>query len=365
MRALLPPVLVMSLLACDQEYSELNLESRVQEFDQAPSNKVDILWVIDDSTSMKEEQAAVKAAGVDFISQLESAEMDFHLGLITTDGDSTNSKASILLGSPAVLTNECVAAGTVCSYSEDFIGRFEQGTGGSDQEKGLEVALNAVRPPLSETHNDGFVRDGALLMIIQLSDENDCSDSGRLGPTATGEDCYSRYDELTPIGDLVGALRDAKADLGEGGVVMSGIIGPDVSENCEFAVPGKRYGDAFRMLGGVEADICLQDYSPVMQSLGLAATGIMSNFQLDYAARYESDKAETTELDEGKYNPKVWVTEVDGEKTAIAESAETGWTYVQDYAQIQFNGESVPGRGAHIKVEFYSNGPVPAPPTDS
>lgn len=365
MRPALSFSLAIGLLACDDGVS-LNRAVKTDTFDQAPSNKVDILWVIDDSTSMKEEQAAVKAAGADFIAQLETADMDFHLGLITTDGDSTNTKASVLLGTPAVLTSECRDDGDMadCTYATDFTSRVEQGTGGSDQEKGLEVALNAIRPPLSETWNDGFVREGALLMIIQLTDENDCSDGGRLGPMATGEDCYSSYEMLTPVGDLVAAMRDSKAESGGGDVVMSGIIGPDAIENCDYAVPGGRYHDAIKMLGGVEADICLQDYSTVMQSLGLAATGIMTNFQLSYAAQdYADDPA--TEDDESEDNPKVWVTEVGGEKTAVAEDDAEGWSYIEDYAQIQFNGESVPGRGAHIVVEYYTAGAVPDPPTEA
>ncbi len=351
--ALLP----LALVACDTGYN-INRVPLTEEFDQAPSNKVDILWVIDDSTSMTEEQASVKAAGVDFLEQLETADMDFHLGVITTDGDSTNTKAGVLLGTPAYLTSECRTAGTVCTYADQLAERFEPGTGGSDQEKGLEVALSAVSKPLTETFNEGFVRDDALLMIIQLTDENDCSDSGRLGPTATGEDCYNRYGELTPVGDLVAGLRDAKAQTGTGEVVMSGIIGPEATANCQFAVNGKRYREAIKMLGGVEADICLADYSPVMQSLGLAATGIMTNFQLSHAAAYNVDDAET-ERDESEGNPEVTV---DG--TAIKEDATNGWTYLEDYAQIQFNGESVPARGAHIVVTYYSAGPVPEPPSD-
>ncbi len=361
---LLGPVLLVA--ACENEYDKLSLADRVEEFDQAPSNMVDILWVIDDSTSMNEEQAAVQAAGADFVAQLDSADMDFHLGLITTDGDSKNTKSGVLLGSPPYLTSECRLDGDFadCTYSSDFSDRVVQGTGGSDQEKGLEVSLTAVSRPLAETWNAGFVRPDALLMIIVLTDENDCSDGGRLGPNATGEDCYTHYDELTPVGDIVADLRDAKEAFGSGGVVMSGIIGPEQTEQCDFAVAGRRYDEAIRMLGGVVADICLADYAPIMQSLGLAATGISSTFQLEYAAKYYPDDPET-ELDESDDNPKVTVTDADGVETTVPDDPESGWTYLDDYAQIQFNGEAVPSRGAHIEVRYHSTGPVPEPPAST
>lgn len=361
MRLALATTLTLVLVGCDQDYGTARAQ-KTDDFDQAPSNQVDILWVIDDSTSMKEEQAAVQAAGADFIAELDNADMDFHIGLITTDGDSTNAKASSLLGTPTFLTADCKEDGvtTDCTYGADFATLVTQGTGGSDMEKGLEVALNTVTPPHSETDNAGFVRDGALLMVIILSDENDCSDGGRLGDT-TGEACYTQYDELTPVGDLAAALQDAKA--GTGGVVLSGIIGPEAVDNCQFAVPGKRYADAIRMLGGVEADICLQDYAPIMQSLGLVATGILTNFQLSYKASYTPDDPATADIDEGKNNPTVEVTppggDPDEDGVLVKDDPTNGWSYLADYAQIQFNGEAVPERGAHVRVTYYPAGPAP------
>lgn len=339
---------LLILAGADCNENNLARAQVTDEFDQAPSNMVDILWVIDDSTSMKEEQAAVTAAATAFLTELENEDMDFHLGLITTDGDSTNPKAGVLLGSPPYVTSECRNDGDLsdCTYANDFASRFEQGTEGSALEKGLEVALRAITVPLSETFNAGFVRPGALLMIIQFTDENDCSDNGRLGSGATGEDCYSRPEFLTPVPDLVRDIREAKqADGGE--VVMSGIIGPDAVDKCDFAVPGKRYQTAIAMLSGVEGDICLADYGAVMQSLGLAATGISTTFQLSKAA--DPDGMVVT------------VTPIDGVGIDVPADDTNGYTYLSEYAQVRFNGDAVPDREAHIEVTYYSAGPVPVP----
>ncbi len=340
-------VLFPFTLACSEYGTSRILET--DEFDQAPSNMVDILWVIDDSTSMKEEQAAVVAAAEDFIGVLEVEDMDFHLGVITTDMDSTNQMAGRLLGNPPYLTSECRTDGDAsdCTYDEQFKTNVVQGTGGSDQEKGLEAALAAVSVPLSETFNAGFMRPGAMLMVIFLTDENDCSDGGRFGATSTGEDCYTQYDALTSVPDLVRGYKDAKLGTDDE-VVMSGIIGPEASVGCTTAVPGKRYQQAIQLLSGVEANICLSDYSPVMQSLGLVATGILDTFQLDYAA----DASEEGEM-------TVTVTGPDGTETEVEQDDSVGWSYLEDYAQVRFNGESVPEREAHIVVKYYRTGPVP------
>ncbi len=345
-RALL--LLVPGVIGCNPD-NGLSRIRQTDEFDQAPSNMVDILWVIDDSTSMMEEQAAVVAAAEDFLTQLETEDMDFQLGVITTDMDSTNQMSGRLLGNPPYLTSECRVDGDTsdCTYGEQFKENVVQGTGGSDQEKGLEAALAAVTVPLVETFNAGFVRDGAMLMVIHLTDENDCSDGGRFGPSATGEDCYTQYDGLTPVPDLVRALKDAKSGTDDE-VVMSGIIGPEAEVGCQTAVPGKRYQQAIQLLSGVEANICLSDYAPVMESLGLAATGILDTFQLSNAA----DATEDGDME-------VRVTTPDGTETVVPQDDTEGWTYLDEYAQVQFNGSTVPVRESHIEVEYYVAGPVP------
>ena len=63
------------------------------------------------------------------------------------------------------------------------------GTDGSSYEKGLEAAERALTPPLAAAGgpNDGFLRDDAYLVVVFLSDENDCSDRGPA--CTTREDC--------------------------------------------------------------------------------------------------------------------------------------------------------------------------------
>jgi hypothetical protein len=60
-----------------------------------------------------------------------------------------------------------------------------------------------MTPPLSDGANSGFLRAGALHAIIFVTDENDCSGLEATG--RTGEDCYTRADELTPVTELLQA----------------------------------------------------------------------------------------------------------------------------------------------------------------
>lgn len=334
MRVFLPLVL---LVGCNQQ--EFNRASTTDEFQQAPSNLVDILWVIDNSVSMINEQAAVALGAEDFTINLESTEMDFHLGVITTDVDRTNATSGVLLGAsnePKVLTVDTPA------YADIFKRRVQQGNTGSDQEKGLQAAVSALSSPLAYTANEGFLREGAMLSIVVLSDENDCSDNGALGADATGEDCYTRSGELAPVTDLVRQLVDLK----DGDpVVISGIVGPDIVDDCEATVPGRRYYTAIELLGGVKADICQTDYSSIMDSLGQVASGILTVFQLSKSAIEDTIEV-TMRLDE------------EAEPTVVAKDATNGWTYIAEYAQIEFHGDAVPPRGALIEVRYEIAGQV-------
>src|SRR5687768_1575430 len=93
-RSILP--IVILLAACNE--NEFKRASLTNEFWQAPSNQVDILWVIDNSVSMLNEQVAVAEGAEDFITHLETTEMDFHLGVISSDIDRSNPSAGVLLG---------------------------------------------------------------------------------------------------------------------------------------------------------------------------------------------------------------------------------------------------------------------------
>lgn len=340
MRSFLPLLLLASGIAACSENS-FKRASRTDEFWQAPSNQVDILWVIDNSVSMLNEQEAVAAGADDFVSNLETTEMDFHLGVITTDLSRENSTAGVLLGSPAVLTPE------TAGYADAFRARVQQGNTGDDQEAGLGAALMAVSAPLSVSANAGFLRDGAMLSIIVLSDENDCS--GNLGANATGEECYTRADDLDPVTDIVRAIVEVK---GDDPVVLSGIVGPEIVDGCEQTVPGRRYYTAIELLGGVRADICQSDYSQIMDALGQVASGILTIFQLEKSAVESSIVVEVapTEGDELREVPK-W-----DEANGVVD----GWRYLAEYAQIEFVGAEIPPRGAYITVSYEVAGSVAA-----
>ena len=199
-------------------------------------NAVDVLFVIDNSGSMQEEQNSLANNFFGFVNALEAAAGErpsLHLGVISTDfgagpfgiqSCSGSGDDGVLQGAPngactppdgSFIIDEIDGADRVINYpegqlSETFACIARLGTDGC----GFEQPLEATRRALDGTRaqNDGFVRDGALLAIIYISDEDDCSasdpslydpDSASVGPLSSFR-CFRQGVACEPDDDSLG-----------------------------------------------------------------------------------------------------------------------------------------------------------------
>lgn len=313
-------LLAMSL-GCTQE-NNISRNTYTDVFLQEPASEVDILWVIDNSNSMAEEQERVAQGFESFIDNVESTNIDFHLGVVSTDMDLDNPTRGQLLGDTPVLTPDD-------NYVQKFKNMVRVGTDGSDKEKGLSAALEALTEPMVSGANAGFLREDAVLSIVFVSDENDCSDNGALGE-ADSSACYDKQDKLIPVLDFIAGFRGIKGPSGPR-VLASAIIGPEVSQGCQDSWPGHRYKGLAEGLGGQVGNICDSDYDELMYDLGLAVSGSLDTFQLTYAAIQDSIV--------------IWIDEKDVTETH-------GWSYDEEYWIIRFDEGYVPERGTTISIEY-------------
>lgn len=292
-------------------------------FYQVEVSAVDILFVVDNSASMAEEQAALASGFSAFMENLEGANSDFHIGVVSTSQDSTDPDRGKMIGDPPFLTVDD-------DYVTEFQNRVNLGTKGSDKEKGLEAAAYALSPEMLVLYNVGFLRPEANLLVIIVSDEEDCSDDGFLdGYDSTA--CYRLADLLTPVPTLINRIFDAKNN-GEF-VQIGAIVGPYDGSCGENAFSGRRYGEAALRTGGILGRICDADWSNVLYDLGLNAVGILDTFKL-------SNPADVTTL------------EVSVDEVPITADPVNGWTYDWQFWTLQFHGTAVPVKGATIHVEY-------------
>lgn len=333
MKSQLAVPLSLLLAACGSEAS-VEYQEWTDTFAQAANNQVDILWVVDDSASMEQEQSTLAAGFASFASQLEASGTDFQIGMVTTSFDYADPDRGVLIGDPPFLTN-------ADDYERLFRERATQaGTEGSDKEKGLEVATFALHPSMTLPGgpNEGFVRDEAQLLVVFVSDEEDCSDNGALEgqpPTA----CYTEKDQLVPVQTFVEDLRDLKPTRDQ--VQVGAIVGTEAS-TCPEVYPGSRYLQTAALMGGLMGDICEAEWSGMLRDLGLNATGIRTRFQLTYAAQ-----------------PETLVVYVDDTE------ATSGWTYDPATWYVVFDDAAVPPRGAMITATYTIDPGVTAPTVGS
>ncbi len=310
-------------------------------FFQEARAEVDILFVVDNSESMEAEQERLARRFDTFIDYMDEVEtlMDFHLGVITTDLSDDNPDRGRLLGTPSVLSRSTL------DYVDKFKDRVQVGITGWGMEKGLEASLVALSEPMVSDANDGFMRDGAMLVLIYVSDENDCSDRGAL----PSEDyCYlpAYQDDLVPVSEYVAAFRQIKGDTQL--VMAFSIVGPMDTTYCEDTLPGTRYHEVADLTGGAIGSICSEDFAGIMDNLGLSVGGIRSAFPLTYRP-----VERTLEVWTCDHEP------CDGSNgAAVARGEADGWSYDDSTSYLTFNGASVPPRGTVISVKYEVAGSV-------
>ncbi len=268
---------VLAIIGCTNE-NAFSEQPGSDTWTQADNDRVDILFVVDDSGTMAQEQAILAAGFTSFAQQLHDSQTRFHLGVITTSfryDDPDRGKLVAPEGEDLFLTEQSP------NYAQRFAERAQVGTSGSDFEKGLDAAAYALSPAIALDVNPGFSRPEARLLIIFVSDEEDCSDGGAIGTEYLddGEVCYQQRELLVPVEEYVTQFRGLREDPED--VVVTAIVG--LEEGCGAFV-GERYQRVARLTGGKVGDICDGDWSNIMTDLGLNATGVFTSFQLSNAA---------------------------------------------------------------------------------
>lgn len=166
-------------------------------------SKMDILFVIDDSGSMGEEQTNLGQNFPQFINVLDQfmtedgGLLDYRIGVTTTGRDidyiidpSLDSPIPLPIPIPPIPMSESGDDGVLrqdCGMTDRWIDRNDGnvastfscvanvGTGGPSLEMPLLTTQMALGARISDGTNAGFLRDDSLLAVVILTDEDDCS----------------------------------------------------------------------------------------------------------------------------------------------------------------------------------------------
>lgn len=132
--------------------------------------KTDVVLIVDDSCSMSEEQAALGSNANAFLAYAFSSNVDFALGVTTTDMDSTNGQGRFQ--GPQGLR---VLRNTTPNLLQTFNTRVAVGTNGSGTEQMFAPAVASLSTALLTTTNVGFLRNDAALAVLAFTDAEEQS----------------------------------------------------------------------------------------------------------------------------------------------------------------------------------------------
>ena len=284
--------LALALACTDYEYAELGFSDWYTQ--PSVGDHADVLFVVDDSASMAEEQDRLALNFAAFATALADSYADFQIAVTTTDPGRLGELSGPVLD---VDTPGLEAA---------FADAVQVGTDGSRDEEGFTAAVAALEM------NTGLVRSDSRVHVIFLSDEDDHS---------------------------AGSVQDFVDELawwGEADFRVHGIVG-DLPTGCasgqSAASAGTRYVTAIEATEGFRDSICVDDYSPVLERIALQVIGWNDTFVLGRLP-----------------DPDTLVVWVDG--VQMPERDVDGWTYAPGDNAVRFHGRSVPRPGMEIVVEY-------------
>ena len=201
--------------------------------DLAPSDegctKVDLLFVVDASYSMQDEQDSLVASFPDFITEIQDrlGAHDYHIGIVTTEAyefneDGCTDELGQLVtrtGGEHSSAQDCgpfAAGGRYMTVADDLASAFacaaDVGIVGDTWERPMQSMLTVIGGAFTENGgcNDGFLRDDSLLVVVVITDEADGpgDPEGSQVPTQTSAGTPETWFE-----DLVSARGDIETNI--------------------------------------------------------------------------------------------------------------------------------------------------------
>ncbi len=319
------------LVSCGEKDPSFSLFSESDVFYQTVTNKLDILWVMDNSGSMQNLQTNVANNFNSFISDFVDKNYDFQIAVTTTDtwrAPYINPNlAKFRDGADGNNSGVFVITPETPNVIQTFITNITQGVNGGGDERAFQSFKEALSSPL----NAGFVRDDGFLAVIIVSDEEDFSHSG------TNHDDDYNNPNLYPVQDYEDYLDTLTNSTGASRRYSVSSISiwdtPCLNANTPWGRIGIRYGELVDATNGEKGDVCSSDFASTLDDIQTKIAELSTQF---YLSR----------------EPVVSTIEVWVNGNPILEDADNGWTYDPVAVSLVFHGTSIPSQGAQILVDF-------------
>lgn len=256
---------------------------------------VDILFAVDQSCSMDDQANVLANAFGRFIDQIDAVTQGWQIGVVTLD-------------------NACFNNGVLTSNTPNYGNLFRDAVSqGDDNEAYTEKLLQLTSMALGKTGpgqcNANFLRPGALLHVIAVSDEEE--QSNKSASTWIQEyQTYTANPNLVKVSTVIDIQRFQGALRG-----------------CGDGPGPAKYRDANQLTFGVELDICDAAWGNQVSQLAAASLSNLLNFPLSSQA-----------------DPNALEVRVDGQPWT------SGWHY--DAGQNAVIFDTAVSSGTEIEVEY-------------
>lgn len=240
---------------------------------------IDFLFVVDNSQSMATKQKNLADSVPKFVETLTNElehEVDYHLGVITTDAYQGNPEECRKYGALVTSTTGRESSDKACgpygpgrpfmtrddAVTENFPCAARPGIDGDGIERVADSLRGALDPEMQKAGgcNEGFLRKDAILVTVIISDEDDGAIGGGLnGVLGSKGDPDTWHQEVMAVKD-----NDEKR------VVTLGLLGLPVPNLCSEGATFSQDAKRLRAFVGnfknhIVADVCAENYDPFFE----------------------------------------------------------------------------------------------------
>jgi len=315
---------------------------------QGSGKKVDVLFVVDNSGSMGDNQSVLSANVQTFVTIADLWKNDYQIGVTTTDIDKGGDKGKLAVMSGGYgPSDRIITPKTTPSPTGMFSKLAIQGEDGSGTERGFQAAQLALTTPLifdakkactADTDcsapstcvvgpdgkkgcggwNRGFLRKDAGLEVVILSDEEDQSDAD--------------------ITFYINFFYSIKGPANKNLFHLHAIVG-NAQKGCtgagnNSADAGDKYIEVANATGGKVGSICDSSFANVLKSIGNIAFGLTVQFFLSRTP-----------------DPDTITVTVDGQ---ACQAGANSWSYDAATNSVTFveGGSCMPKEGQTLSIHY-------------
>lgn len=227
---------------------QTRLIEKRETFRQSERGVLDLLIVVDNSGSMKEEQQGLATRMAPLLSEIQDS--DYQISIVTTDPSDGCQRALLKKG--------------MLDLDKAFSSAIQAGTTGSGNERGVLMARAGLQNSFDGTGFTGggscsglpWLRPNSSVGVLFLTDEDNCSNGSDCGSDPWGSPEF--------LANYLSSIRTLGVDARVHGLITLPEGGQCSSSNNK---KGYQYASLIQKTSGTMASICDADYSPALAQI--------------------------------------------------------------------------------------------------